>query len=429
MNHGTGTIEGSEGGSPRSVAFISPGWPPDAFANGIIPYIANIADEMRLAGHRVSIVSERVQGEVFGDVSNAYPYRKPPNLASRAIDILAYRASSELGERRQTTRALIAECRRLVEERGVQIVEMEEAYGRVRWLQRALTVPVVVRLHGPWFLNGPLRGAVDDARFRQRVRLEKEAILAADAVTAPSLDVLERTRAYYGLPLEDARVIHPPTTMIPPEDRWAPERAEAETIVFVGRFDRHKGGDLVIDAFAEVVRRRPSARLIFAGPDSGYFDDSGRRRTIEEYLASTLTEEARSRVHWLDAQPSGSLPDLRRRGAAVVVGSRYDNFPVTVIEAMAAGCPLVAPRVGGIPEIVVDEVNGLLFEVGKPADMAEKLCRVLEDRELAIRLGQRAGVDCERKHHPAVLAGEIAGFFAQVIDESRGRAGRGRASG
>jgi glycosyltransferase involved in cell wall biosynthesis len=429
MSRGPSAVDGAGDGPPLSAAFVSPGWPPDAFANGIIPYIANIADEMRRAGHRVSIVAEFTQGELGEDVSDAHPSRRPPNLAARAVDYLAYRASSELGERRQAVRALIGECRRLVEERGVQVVEMEESYGRARWLRRALAVPVVVRLHGPWFLNGPLRGAVDDARFRDRVRLEKEAILAADAITAPSLDVLERTRAYYGLKLERAEVIPNPTQIIPAGARWDLDGCEAGTIVFIGRFDRHKGGDLVIDAFAEVARRRPSARLIFAGPDSGYFDDAGRRRTIQDYLAGTLPEEALNRVRWLGAQPSGSLPDLRRKGAVVVVGSRYDNFPFTVLEAMAAGCPLVAPRVGGIPEVVVDGVNGLLYRAGDPADMAEKLCRALDDRDLAVRLGRRAGADCEREHHPAARARQVAGFFGQVIDRKAGRPARGRARG
>ena len=73
------------------------------------------------------------------------------------------------------------------------------------------------------------------------------------------------------------------------------------------------------------------------------------------------------------AARSGAAGAPAAGAAVVVVGSRYDNFPVTVLEAMAVGCPLVAPRVGGIPEIVEDGVNGLLYEAGNPADMAAKL--------------------------------------------------------
>jgi glycosyltransferase involved in cell wall biosynthesis len=107
-----------------------------------------------------------------------------------------------------------------------------------------------------------------------------------------------------------------------------------------------------------------------------------------------------------------------------VVGSRYDNFPGTVLEAMVLGCPLVAPRTGGIPEIVDDGVNGLLYQAGDRVDLAAKLFQLLEDRSLAVNLGAQAGIDTEDRRHPLVLAREIARFFAQVI-ENRGRSPKG----
>lgn len=415
--------------SPLSVAFVCPGWPPEAHANGIIPYIADIAAKMREAGHRPTIMAERVSGEADGVyVRDVQSSLAAPSLATRSVDYLSYRISAELGNRRKSTRALIADGRRLVEGRGLQLLEIEEAFGRSWWIQRSLPIPVVVRLHGPWFLNGPLRGAADDAKFRRRVRQEGRAIREADAITAPSLDVLERTRAYYGLPLEGAVVIPPPTAMIPPEARWKPEGRDPDTIVFVGRFDRHKGGDLVIDAFAEVARRRPGARLRFIGPDAGFADDAGRPWKIEDYLRHRLGDgPASGRVEWLGPRPTTALLALRREGAVVVVGSRYETFALTVSEAMAAGCPVVAPRVGGIPEMVEDGINGLLFRPGDASDMAEKLCRILEDDALAARLGRRAGIDCEQRHGPAALARRFADNFRKVI-EGGPRPGRKKAT-
>jgi glycosyltransferase involved in cell wall biosynthesis len=174
----------------------------------------------------------------------------------------------------------------------------------------------------------------------------------------------------------------------------------------------------VIDAFAEVARRRPGARLLFAGADAGIFvDDRGRPRTILEQIALRFPDEASaSRVEWLGGQPASALPDLRRKGALVVVGSRYDNFPLTVVEAMAMGCPLVAPRVGGIPEVVDDGVNGLLFEAGNAGDMAEKVGRLLEDRSMAARLGHRAGLDTEHRYDPTILARRTEAYYRRVIE-------------
>ena len=107
-----------------------------------------------------------------------------------------------------------------------------------------------------------------------------------------------------------------------------------------------------------------------------------------------------------------------------MVGSRYETFSLTVVEAMAMGCPLVAPRVGGIPEIVDDGVNGLLFEAGNAGDMAEKICRLLEDRSLAARLGHRAGLDSERRYDPTTLARRTEANYRRVI-ESWNRSGQG----
>src|SRR5262249_5703059 len=146
------------------------------------------------------------------------------------------------------------------------------------------SIPICVRLHGPWFLNGTVQGIREDREFRRRVVEEGQAIAAADAVTASSGDVLERTRAYYGLALEDAEVIHPPTAPVPPGEQWRPEACDPAQVLFIGRFDRHKGGDLIIEAFGRVLREVPQAQLCFVGPDHGCRDASGRRWGLEEFL-------------------------------------------------------------------------------------------------------------------------------------------------
>jgi glycosyltransferase involved in cell wall biosynthesis len=417
-------INGESG--PLSVALVTPGWPSGAFPNGIIPYVANMAEELRGFGHTVTVVAQHAKEGVDGvDVRESRPFERPKGRVNRAVDALCYRVVTDLGQRRVIVRALAEECRALIRDRGLQLVEIEESHGWSRWLQKALPIPVVVRIHGPWFVNGPLRGAVEDAKFRRQVRLEGRALAEARAITAPSLDIIERSRAYYGLPLEGAEVIPAPTEMVPPDRRWTPEGSEPESVVFVGRFDRHKGGDLVIDAFAEVARRRPGARLRFAGPDAGIFvDDDGRGRTILEHVALRFPGgTSEGRVEWLGGRPASDLPEIRRRGAVVAVASRYDNFPLTVVEAMAMGCPLVAPRVGGIPEMVEDGVNGLLFEPGNAADLASKIGRLLEDRPTAEALGRRAGEDAALRYDPATLARRTEAFYRRVL-EGRGRPDR-----
>ena len=410
------TTDGPRPGATLSAAFVSPGWPPDAFSNGIVPYVADVADEMRRVRNRVAILTQRLVGEAGSDdVVDIGARSTRRDLVGRINEELGRFLPGPVSGR--SARVLIAACRELIAGRGLQVVEMEESFGWTLPVQRGLPIPVVSRLHGPWFLNGPLQGASEASpEFLERVRIEGRAIREARAITAASLDVLERTRRYYGLALPDARVIHPSTKMIPEADRWSGAAADPNTVLFVGRFDRHKGGDIVIDAFAELAKTHPEARLRFVGPDSGLTDDAGRAWQIEPYLAERLGDLATSgRVEWRGRLPWAEIIPLRRQAAAVVVASRYDNFPVTVLEAMALGCPLVAPRIGGIPEIVEDGANGLLFEAERPADLARQVGRLLDDRTLASRLGARAGVDVGRRHDPRVIAGQVAGFFREVI--------------
>jgi glycosyltransferase involved in cell wall biosynthesis len=424
MNHETLAIAQNGSTTTLSVAFVSPGWPSDAFANGVIPYIEKLVGEMRSQGHRATILASSIHGVVDGEtVRDLRTHRVSNRFFTRTIDRLTYKLSERLGYRRQSTRVIVDECLRLITEQGLQLLEMEEAFGIARWVRRKLPIPVVVRLHGPWFLNGPLRGAGDGPEFRERVDSEGRAIAEADFITSPSLDVLERTRAYYRLPLNNAVVIPPPTNMVAEADRWESSKSDPNLILFVGRFDLHKGGDVVIEAFAKIASRKANARLCFVGPDMGLVAGDGERLGIEEFIRRKVPD-AIDRIEWLGQVPYSELASLRRKARVTVVSSRYETFGLTLTEAMTTGCPTVATRAGAFVEIIEDGLNGLLFAQEDPGDLADKIVTLLEDDELASRLGRRAALDGEQRYAARPLAFEISEHYSRVI-RARNQTGRG----
>jgi glycosyltransferase involved in cell wall biosynthesis len=352
-------------------------------------------------------------GSVY-DVAAAWTSRSP---SQRLADGLRHRLDPELAVRRRLGRALVATARRLEAERGVQVVDMEESFGYPSLLAEGTALAVCVRLHGPWFLNGPAVGEPDDAAFRRRVRDEGAGIAAAHGVSAPSLDVLQKVRARYGIALPEAEVIPNPIAAVPSGERWRLEGSDRRRVLFVGRFDRHKGGDLVIEAFGRVLRRVPDARLWFVGPDRGCVDDDGRTWSLEEFVRARVPGALEAgRVEILGPQPASAIPPLRRQALVTVVASRYENFPYTVSEAMAAGCPVVAAGTGGIPEVVEDGDSGLLHLPGDAADLGEKIVALLEDPALAARLGGRAAARCEQLLHADVVASRMADFYGRAVD-------------
>jgi glycosyltransferase involved in cell wall biosynthesis len=403
--------------STFSIGYLSPGWPRETFSNGVLSYVADMADQMKRMGHQVTIVAGRVVGETSGTPVYDVPLaRQGRRLGQRVLEGIATRIVPRWSIDQIGRRLLVKVIRRAVTEQSIQIFEMEEAFGRAASVCRAISIPLCVRLHGPWFLNGEAEGIVEDREFRRRVRREGQAIASASAVSSSSRDVLERTRAYYNLALRDAEVIYPPSCLVLPAEQWRLEECNPNQILFVGRFDRHKGGDLVIEAFGRVLRQVPRAQLIFAGHDKGYTDSDGRSWRLEEFVRDRLPGALESgQVSLLGRTPFSALGVLRRRAMVTIVCSRYENAPRVVIEAMSLGCPIVAARVGGIPELLEDERDGLLHRAEDPDDLAARVLSLLNSPARAAELGRNAAATCERRFHPEIIARQTLAFYRRFI--------------
>jgi glycosyltransferase involved in cell wall biosynthesis len=402
------------GEQPLKVAFLTPAWPLDAAANGIVSYVDSITPALRRLGHTPCILS--THSNDANPPPDVYILEWQPRSAlARLRDGLMFRIGSSESLRQRYAKALVQAARRAIAERGVELLEMEETFGLVQLVKPQLPIPIVVKLNGPHFANGAALGVPNDAAFRQRVHHEGIGIAKADAVSAPSHDILEQTREYYRLPLPGAAVIPYPTPAVPPEHRWALAECDPSRLLFVGRFDRHKGGDVVIDAFRRVAQRLPQVRLWFAGPDKGLTDEQCRHWTLAKYIAEKAPDVA-ERIDWLGPQPNSSLAELRRKAFVTIVGSRYETFGIVVSEAMAYGCPLVATRTGGIAEIIEDGVTGVLARPGDPDDLAAAILRLLGAPELAAKLGRHAAVDAARRYHPDTIARETTTFHRSVLD-------------
>jgi glycosyltransferase involved in cell wall biosynthesis len=402
---------------PLSIGYLSPGWPLDAFPNGIVSYIAEMVDHLPRMGHRFTVVASNVAGENRDpSIYDLQQVRRARSLVRRLTDGLAYRMAPRWATTRVVRRSLLTTVRRAIAERGIQLFEMEESFGWSSWVRQGISIPVCVRLHGPWFLNGQALGAPRDHAFERRVYEEGRAIAEADVVTAPSQDVLDRTRAYYGVALPAAEVIPNPTPAVPPSARWRLDQCDPELVLFVGRFDRHKGGDLIIEAFGQVLRNVPRARLYFVGPDRGFMDPNGRRWNLEEFVRDRLPGTLESGTFtYLGQQPYSALAALRKRAIVTVICSRYETFSYVLTETMSVGCPLVAARAGGMTEIVQDQVDGLVHASEDTEDLAAKITSLLSDPLRAAELGRQAALTCEQRFYSEVVVARMIDFYRRAI--------------
>lgn len=153
---------------------------------------------------------------------------------------------------------------------------------------------------------------------------------------------------------------------------------EGRRLLFVGRLDDRKGFAVAVEAFGVIAAQRNDVVLIVAG-------DGPARMAIE-----TLPGATRSRVRMLGAVPSTELPRVHA-ACELYLGPATggESFGIVLLEAMAAGLPVVASRIAGYDEVLTDGVDGLLVEPRDAASLADAATRVLDDPVLADRL--RAG--------------------------------------
>lgn len=146
----------------------------------------------------------------------------------------------------------------------------------------------------------------------------------------------------------------------------------------VGRLAHEKGFDLAIAAFPAVLARVPEARLVVAG-------GGGERANLEARSRTLGLGDAVQFIGWVHPR---EVPALMGRARAVVVPSRYEAFGLVALEAAWMGRPVVATRVGGLPEVVVDGETGILVEPGDPEALGRAVGSLLAEPAEAARLGE-----------------------------------------
>jgi glycosyltransferase involved in cell wall biosynthesis len=151
--------------------------------------------------------------------------------------------------------------------------------------------------------------------------------------------------------------------------------ADVPVIGTVARFDPVKGIGLLLETLS-VLRRRIPAHLVLAG------GGDEEREVRRQAAASGLAEHVTFLGQYQDAVRILSALDV------FVSGSRKEGLPLTILEAMACGVPVVATRVPGNVDTVSDGVTGLLAEPGSPEDLADKVALLLEDPERRRTMGE-----------------------------------------
>ncbi len=395
------------------IGYWCPAWPLEKFQNGIITYIHWMKSELERRGHRVSIFTEGEEPTV----SDPQVHYVRPSLKDRALRRLSRMWQPTEFNVFDYSAVIASGILRVHGRDPIDIIEMEESFGWFGDIARRTSIPLLVKLHGPAFLTLP-----DEERQtsfgREKIRREGDALRAARAIISPSNWTMARTIEHYRLtPKEKGQIINPigVDTDMP---QWCFDTCERDTILYVGRFDKIKGADVLLRAFSLLLKSRPAARLIFVGPDLGMPGPDGQPIQFEAYCRLHFPAVFRDSVDFRGRMAIRDIAQLRTRAMVTVAASRSENQPYAVLEAMLQGCPVVSTDAGGCPEIVADGITGMLAKSQDPEDFARCIHEMLENPEVSAGMGQAARQHVIEHYAPARVADSSIRMFERVIAKS-----------
>ncbi len=364
--------------------------------SGIADSVDTLATELIKAGHDVRVYAPRVKGAVDpphvrrlpawavpgsgGGLELVFPVGLKRDLKDFRPDVVHVHMFSSVGW------AAVRAARRL----HVPVVGTDHTFP-ADYLH-------YLRLNFGWLKTAVKKFA---AAFYNRCRI----------VTAPSHSLIDELKAY-GLK-SPAVVISNPirVDLFRPLDKRPEVKRKLgigpEAVLLFGRLAAEKNLDFAVDIFAGVAERR-RAELVVVG-------DGPYRHALEKLIAD---RHLTPRVRFLGELRGEALNEALNACEVYLITSKSETQSMTLLQASAAGLPVVAIRAGALPEYVTDGQTGYIVDEADRDRFIDLLVSVIDDRGFARRLGGK-GREFAQKYAPAAQAGAFAAVYAQAIAAAR----------
>jgi len=296
----------------------------------------------------------------------------------------------------------VGRIRELVEAHGVDVLHSHgykaDVYGAVAaWPDR---VALVATCH-----NWPSRlpsmrayAAIDRLALRHFDRVATASGPVAEILSRWKVPAHKLKTIPNGVDLEPFRELAPSL-------RQDFDAGSGRLVGFVGRLVAGKGGNVLLSAAQQVLAAFPDVKFVFAG--------EGPARAEWEALAARLG--IASKVVF--AGRRDDMPAVYASLDIVALPSFQEAMPMCLLEALAAGRPVVATAVGAVPKVIVPGVTGLLCEPGDARGLAMSLLRLLRDPELARTMGMHGRAHVARHFAAEVVGRSYLGLYQEALQE------------
>jgi glycogen(starch) synthase len=261
------------------------------------------------------------------------------------------------------------------------VVEVPEMFGEGFFLSFSKQCPLVVRLYTPHFkfIDDKLH-LIDDSFDHQFLALaERFTLLSADLVTSPSDDLGDYVSKAVGFGSGEIITVRGlvNTKRFNPDGKKALDDSGHLKVIFVGRLEERKGVYQLARAIPEVAKGSPAVKFYFIGNDT--MTATGGQSVKAELIHILENNGGLEHAIFTGPVPHASMPEYFRSADIFVLPSLYDNAPLTCLEALSSGTPIVGTSTGGMKEYVVIGESGTIIAAGDVGALSAALIELLND--------------------------------------------------
>lgn len=319
-------------------------------------------------------------------------------------------------------------------DRKFDIIHVHSGYSSMSVLTWALRkiagVPAVHSLYCP--LGSKPSGKIRAVDLLPFALLSEYCLKRIDRIVAISHHVAD-SLARAGIPLAKISVVPPAIdqTIYHPQVKSDIRKQfgitpDQPVVLFVGNLNRRKGIHILLQALASVVKQKPEVRLLIVLniPLEKYQNEdlSGARDEM------VLLHRVKNDIKVLGLTKNVILLGIMSDLAGVMADSDFlvtpftgstgvADYPISVLETMACGKPVIATRVGGLPEIISDRKNGLLVSPGNPQELAGAIMYLIEHGQEAKKMGEDSARLVAKEFSTDVVVNKIEGIYRQLCDD------------
>ncbi|CAK7071236.1 MAG: D-inositol-3-phosphate glycosyltransferase [Desulfovibrio sp.] len=352
---------------------------------GIGVWVGTLARQLAALGNEVTVIT-RTEGEPSIDFEeNVWVHRikqsylpKRPYVAPEKLPQIIYDWSA----------SAYAELLQVALMRGVDVVSAPiwDVEGIVAHCSE--TFPVILSLHTSYGLALPSKpqwiempGYLEE-HVQPVIEAEKLLLQKAPLILANSHAIIEDLEQCHAMKLDTSRVTLVPHGVEDIDHSQCPtfEKKDTVTVLFVGRFEERKGIDTLLQVIPEIASARPNVRFALVGDNTigPWWKDFSKKYAETPWF---------SRLYVPGFVDQEELRALYRDCDIFIAPSRYESFGLIYLEAMRWGKPCIGTHVGGIPEVVADNENGILVAPDSPQELCAALEKLIGDQRLRESMG------------------------------------------